>query len=200
MIEHCVQLCWRGFSTFDWDQSVKTQWRIQGKGPGGRYSPPRLIFRPNWGPKSRKIFFWGGAGPPPPSTPLSQGYFLPETMGGLLHVDLDMSWEAPWVPEVFSRVRRGVSLAAARPVLGRRPKRRVAEPREKDLTETGNHAASGIQGSWEGEWLNKVVGYPAWVIKVGHLQVSYRILKFKDFACQKWNFNTWHAKFCSFKI
>ena len=32
--------------------------------------PPRLIFRPNWGPKSRKNFI---ADRPPPSPPLSQG-------------------------------------------------------------------------------------------------------------------------------
>ena len=82
---------------------------------------------------------------PPPS--LSQGYFLPEIMGGLLHVEFNMSWEALLVPEVFSRVRRGASSATGRPVLSRRPKRRVAEPRQKDLTEIGNHAASGTQGS-----------------------------------------------------
>ena len=83
----------------------------------------------------------------PPLPPLSQGYFLPEIMGGLLHVEFNMSWEALLVPEVFSRVRRGASSATGRPALGRRPKRRVAEPRQKDLTETGNHAASGTQGS-----------------------------------------------------
>ena len=112
-------------------------------------------------------------------------------MGGLLHVDFNMSWEAPWVPEIFSRVRREASSADL-----------VAKPREKYLTETRNRAwkASGTPGNWEGEWLNKVVGYAAWVIKVGHLQVSYRILKFQDFTCQKRNLNTWHAKFCSFKI
>ena len=82
----------------------------------------------------------------PPLPPLSQGYFLPEIMG-LLHVEFNMSWEALLVPEVFSRVRRGASSATGRPALGRRPKRRVAEPRQKDLTETGNHAASGTQGS-----------------------------------------------------
>ena len=86
----------------------------------------------------------GGGGAPPPPPP--QGYFLPEIIGGLLHVEFNMSWEALLVPEVFSRVRRGAS-ATGRPVLGRRPKRRVAEPRQKDLTETGNHAASGTQGS-----------------------------------------------------
>ena len=32
--------------------------------------PPRLIFRPNWGPKTRKNFI---ADRPPPSPPLSQG-------------------------------------------------------------------------------------------------------------------------------
>ena len=64
----------------------------------------------------------------------------------------------PWVPEVFSRVRREFSvLAEGRHVFGRRPKPRAAKPREKtfravhckDLTETGNRArkVSGTQGS-----------------------------------------------------
>ena len=51
------------------------QWRIQGRSPG-----PRIIFRPNCGPKGRKNFL--GESPPPPhlsmglddrATPLSQG-------------------------------------------------------------------------------------------------------------------------------
>ena len=33
-----------------------------GEGPGGPGSP--LIFRPKWGPKSRKNFFWGLSPPP----------------------------------------------------------------------------------------------------------------------------------------
>ena len=40
--------------------SMETQWRIQGKDPGG---PPPLIFRPNWGSKGRKLF--RETGPPP---------------------------------------------------------------------------------------------------------------------------------------
>ena len=39
------------------------QWRIQGTGPGGPGS--LLIFRPNWGPKGQKIFFFETAPPPP---------------------------------------------------------------------------------------------------------------------------------------
>ena len=31
-------------------------WRIQGRGPGG-LDPTPLVFRPNWGPKGRNIFF-----------------------------------------------------------------------------------------------------------------------------------------------
>ena len=42
------------------------QWRIQGRGPGGRLGP--LIFRPDRGPKGRKNL--GGTSAP---TPLSQG-------------------------------------------------------------------------------------------------------------------------------
>ena len=49
-----------------------------GEGPG--VPAPSLIFRPNWGPKGRKIFFGDWANPkplnpsPPPSPPaLSQG-------------------------------------------------------------------------------------------------------------------------------
>ena len=37
------------------------QWRIQRRGPGAPGSP--LIFRPNWGPKSRKKSFWDRAPP-----------------------------------------------------------------------------------------------------------------------------------------
>ena len=33
-----------------------------GEGPGGPGPPPPLVFRSNWGPKGRKIFFWR---PPP---------------------------------------------------------------------------------------------------------------------------------------
>ena len=48
-----------------------SQWRIQGRGPGGAQALP-LIFRPNWGPKSRKKILSRPA-PPPPPPPLSQG-------------------------------------------------------------------------------------------------------------------------------
>ena len=37
------------------DKDTK-QWRIQGRGPGGRGVPPSLIFKSNWGPKGRKFF------------------------------------------------------------------------------------------------------------------------------------------------
>ena len=60
-VVHCTQL----------DQRVVDP----GEGPRGPGSPP--IFRPNWGPKGRKKFFWR---PPPPyqrfwmtAPPLSQG-------------------------------------------------------------------------------------------------------------------------------
>ena len=64
------------------------QWRFQGRGPEG--PGPHLIFRPYWGPKGRRRFFWhcprrplfsgsgwgrggggggGGAPPPPPPPP-----------------------------------------------------------------------------------------------------------------------------------
>ena len=59
-----------------------TQWRIQRRGPG--VPPPRLIFRPNWGPKGREIFFL--ARPPPHSSPpLCQGldYRAPPLSEGL---------------------------------------------------------------------------------------------------------------------
>ena len=56
---------------------IQIQWQIQGRGPGGGCPP--LIFRSNWGPKSRKNF-WDT----PPSVskgldnhpPLSQGLDL----------------------------------------------------------------------------------------------------------------------------
>ena len=54
------------------------QWWIQGRGPGARLPPPHLIFRPKWGPKGRKKFFFrrgpalisGSGWPAPPPTPL----------------------------------------------------------------------------------------------------------------------------------
>ena len=58
------------------------QWRIQERRPGAR---PFLIFRPNWGPKGRKTFFWRPSPPfskglddryPPPPLPLSHGLDL----------------------------------------------------------------------------------------------------------------------------
>ena len=42
---------------------------LKGLGKGG--GRPLLIFRPNGGPKVRKLFFWSPTPPPPP--PLSQG-------------------------------------------------------------------------------------------------------------------------------
>ena len=45
--------------------------------------------------RTQKYFFsGGGADPSPPH--LSHGYFLPETMVGLLHVDLNKSREGEW--------------------------------------------------------------------------------------------------------
>ena len=38
-----------------WNLLLALQWRIQG-GPGG-LDPTPLVFRPNWGPKGRNIFF-----------------------------------------------------------------------------------------------------------------------------------------------
>ena len=48
---------------------VPEQWRIQERGPRP------LNFRPNWGSKGQKIFFWRPAFPlpQPPLPPLSQG-------------------------------------------------------------------------------------------------------------------------------
>ena len=55
------------------------QWLIHGRGPG---DPLPLIFRPKWGPKGRKNYFWDRAPPyqrvwmtvpPPPVPPLSEG-------------------------------------------------------------------------------------------------------------------------------
>ena len=46
-------LIWRSGSATD-------QWWIQGRGTGA-WAP--LIFRPKWGPKGRKNFFWGRAPP-----------------------------------------------------------------------------------------------------------------------------------------
>ena len=43
---------------------MSNQWRIQGRG-----LPPTFIFRPNWGPKGRKKFFWDPRPTPPPSPP-----------------------------------------------------------------------------------------------------------------------------------
>ena len=40
---------------------IVIQWRIQGRSPGG--ATP-LIFRPNWGPKGRKLFFFLETEPP----------------------------------------------------------------------------------------------------------------------------------------
>ena len=51
-----------------WRKLNRNQWRIQRNGPGA----PPLIFRPNWGPKGQKHFFWR----PVPflhPLPLSQG-------------------------------------------------------------------------------------------------------------------------------
>ena len=42
--------------------TITGQWRVQGRGLGGP-APPPLIFRPNWGPKGSKKFFWR-PGPP----------------------------------------------------------------------------------------------------------------------------------------
>ena len=42
------------------------------RGAGRLGSPPPLIFRPSWGPKGRKNFFWRPP-PPRPPPPLSQG-------------------------------------------------------------------------------------------------------------------------------
>ena len=64
---------------------LKLQWQIQGRGPGGpAFPPPPLIFRPDWGLKIQKDFFWRlgppltkgvDDHPPPPhySPPSSQG-------------------------------------------------------------------------------------------------------------------------------
>ena len=61
------------------------QWRIQGRGPGAR--PPPLIFRPKWGPKGQKTFFWRPplylrvwmtTHPPPPPTVFRGVYQLRE--------------------------------------------------------------------------------------------------------------------------
>ena len=38
------------------------QWADPGKGPGARGPRSLLIFRPNWGPKSRKNCSWSGSG------------------------------------------------------------------------------------------------------------------------------------------
>ena len=56
-------------------KSFLLQWRIWGRGPGALpTSPPPLNFRPYWGPKGQKIFFWdrtplylgvSTTGPPP---------------------------------------------------------------------------------------------------------------------------------------
>ena len=70
---HFVESCHTPHPLEFHTNSIRGQWRIQGKGPGG---PPLLTFRPKWGPKGRKNFF--GASPPlsqglddaPPPTPL----------------------------------------------------------------------------------------------------------------------------------
>ena len=57
---------------------------------GARGGPPPLIFRPNWGPRGRKNFFWRLPPPPPPSKdlddrpPLSQGLDPALVVGGML--------------------------------------------------------------------------------------------------------------------
>ena len=48
------------------------QWRILGRGRGGLGLP--LIFRPEWGPKGRKTFFWDILPPPPPPLVLVSWY------------------------------------------------------------------------------------------------------------------------------
>ena len=55
--------------------NIAAQWWIQGRGPFLPVSPPPRIFRPDWGPKSPKNFFWRlgpfylriWMTPPPPS-------------------------------------------------------------------------------------------------------------------------------------
>ena len=53
--------------------SVLKKWRIEGMGPGTPPPPPPplfpLFFRPNWGLKGRKKFFWRPSPLPPPQAP-----------------------------------------------------------------------------------------------------------------------------------
>ena len=58
-----------------WIQTDSNQWRIQG-------SRAPLIFRPNWGPKGRKKFFWR-LGPPPPPPYLRVWVTAPHLSQGL---------------------------------------------------------------------------------------------------------------------
>ena len=57
--------------------SVLKQWRIEGMGPGTPSPPPPplfpLFFRPNWGLKGRKKFFWRPSPLPPQAPPLFEG-------------------------------------------------------------------------------------------------------------------------------
>ena len=48
--------------------TIRGYWQLQRSLP----VPPRLIYRPRWGPKSRKKKFWGRPPPPPPFQVMSQ--------------------------------------------------------------------------------------------------------------------------------
>ena len=46
-------------------------------------------------------------------------------------METQASYRIPWVPEILSRVCRGASSTAGRPIFGLRPKTLAAKPREK---------------------------------------------------------------------
>ena len=81
-------------------------------------------------------------------------YFLISLLPGWCSVSKgEANFPLPWIPEVFSRVRREASFRRPQAdtfwVEGRRPKTR-AEKKRADLTEIGNRAwkASGTQGNF----------------------------------------------------
>ena len=69
------------------------QWRIKGRGPGARGPGSRLIFRPKWGPKNWKKFFFGDRPPlsqglddRPPPHPLNRYYNGTEYASGVFNL------------------------------------------------------------------------------------------------------------------